>query len=202
MENGVPKMKETEPIANVVEKPKSVEDLYPPLNYTVPTSAAAAGLRSPKIEGAYVASKNNSMILLPEPQNSKNGQQQNGNILLHQEPPVQLPSNNNSNFNAIKSEQVASDPNIFDENYRAKPTTTSTPIYTKYKKATPKVTSRKRINKLVPNKTYQPTQQPNKAKPINNFKKTFLKPVRQGISNGSTSFKQQQFNILITSILA
>lgn len=188
MENGVPKIKETEPTVNVVEKPKSIEDLYPPLNYTVPTPASAANFRSPKIEGAYVASKNNPMVLMPVLAGAANGQQQNGNILLYQEPPVSTPSNNNSNenttsVNTTRSEQVSSEPNIFDENYRPKPVAANKPIYTKYKKVTPKVTTVKRAKKpaykTVYKPVYKPVKQPVTPKAVTNFKKTFSKPVKQ-----------------------
>ncbi|MBC7650646.1 MAG: hypothetical protein H7101_02730, partial [Deinococcales bacterium] len=49
----------------VIEIPKYVEDLYPPLNYTTPSSATAANLKSPNILGTYAATKNNPLMLLP-----------------------------------------------------------------------------------------------------------------------------------------
>lgn len=185
MEDGVPKKKETEPSATVVEKPKPIEDLYPPLNYTVPTPASAANLRSPKIEGAYVASKNKSMVLMPVAQNPTSGQQQNSNTLLYQEPPVQTPVNNNDNsVNTNRGEQVSSsEPNIFDENYRPKPSITSKPIYTKNKNVTPKATTakyaKKPAYKTIYKPVYKPVKQPVTTKPVTNFKKTFSKPVKQ-----------------------
>lgn len=194
MEDGVPKKKETEPTANVVEKPKSVEDLYPPLNYTAPVPAAASNLRSPKIQGAYVASKNNPMILMPVPPEPTNGQQQSGSTLVYQEPPVQTYNNpTNNNVTPSRTEQASSSqPNIFDENYRGKPAVASKTIYTKYKKAAPKTVSTKpATNKPASTSVKQPVK--------NNFKKTFLKPVRQSVS-GSVSFNHPLFKSRITSL--
>ncbi|MDI9365153.1 MAG: hypothetical protein QM541_09400 [Flavobacterium sp.] len=187
MEDGVPKKKETEPTTNVVEKPKSVEDLYPPLNYTVPTPASASHLRSPKIKGAYVASKNNSIILMPVPPEPTNGQRQSSSTLVYQEPPVQTYNNANA-ASSTTEPSAASQPNIFDENYRGKPTVTSKTIYTKYKKTAPKTAATKPASTLV--------KQPVK----NNFKKAFLKPVRQPV-NGSVSFNHQLFKSKITTSL-
>lgn len=185
MEDGVPKKKETEPTANVVEKPKAVEDLYPPLNYTAPVPAAASNLRSPKIQGAYVASKSNPMILMPVPPEPTSGQQQNGSTLVYQEPPVQ--TYNNPTYNNVvpsRTEQASSSqPNIFDENYRGKPAVASKNIYTKYKKTAPKATATKPV-------TNRPASTSVKQPVKNNFKKTFLKPVRQSV-NGSVSFNSR-----------
>lgn len=194
MEDGVPKKKETEPTANVVEKPKAVEDLYPPLNYTAPVPAAASNLRSPKIQGAYVASKSNPMILMPVPPEPTSGQQQNGSTLVYQEPPVQTYNNpTNNNVVPSRTEQASSSqPNIFDENYRGKPAVASKTIYTKYKKTAPKtVATKPATNKPASTSVKQPVK--------NNFKKTFLKPVRQSV-NGSVSFNHQLFKSEITSL--
>lgn len=64
LENGVLKSKKSVETAPV-DIQKSIEDLYPPLNYSAPPSAAAANLKSPKIQGVYVATKNNATVLLP-----------------------------------------------------------------------------------------------------------------------------------------
>jgi hypothetical protein len=195
MEDGVPKKKETEPTANVVEKPKSVEDLYPPLNYTAPIPAAASNLRSPKIQGTYVASKSNPMILMPVPPEPTNGQQQKGSTLIYQEPPVQTYNNpTNTNVTPSRTEQASSSqPNIFDENYRGKPAVASKTIYTKYKKNAPKKAATKpATNKPASTSIKQPVK--------NNFKKTFLKPVRQSV-NGSVSFNHPLFKSRITSLM-
>lgn len=201
MEDGVPKKKETEPTANVVEKPKSVEDLYPPLNYTAPIPAAASNLRSPKIQGAYVASKNNPMILMPVPPEPTSGQQQNGSTLVYQEPPVQTYSN--TNVAPTRTEQSASSqPNIFDENYKGKPVIASKTIYTKYKKAAPKSTSTTAIKSstVKPATSNKPVNAPVQKPVKNNFKKTFLKPVRQSVNSGVSFNYQQLFNILKTDL--
>jgi len=196
MEDGVPKKKETEPTANVVEKRKAVEDLYPPLNYTAPVPATVSNLRSPKIQGAYVASKNNPMILMPVPPEPTSGQQQNGSTLVYQEPPVQTYNNNK---NGSRTEQSASgQPNIFDENYKGKPAAANKPVYSKYKKVAPKTTIKRGITKPITtsaNPVTAPVKQPVK----NNFKKTFLKPVRQSVNSG-VSFNYQPFNIPITQL--
>lgn len=200
MEDGVPKKKETEPTANVVEKPKSVEDLYPPLNYTAPIPASASNLRSPKIQGAYVASKNNPMILMPVPPEPTNGQQQNGSTLVYQEPPVQT---NNTNVTPSRTEQASSSqPNIFDENYRGKPAVASKPIYSKYKKAAPKSISTTAIKSstVKPATSNKPVNAPVQKPVKNNFKKTFLKPVRQSVNSGVSFNYQQLFNILKTDL--
>lgn len=47
----------------VVQAPKYVEDLYPPLNYTSP--AKGNNLRSPVITGTYAPTKNNPVVLVP-----------------------------------------------------------------------------------------------------------------------------------------
>jgi hypothetical protein len=198
LEDGVPKKKETEPTAKVVEQPKSVEDLYPPLNYTVPAPATAANLRSPKIQGAYVASKNNPMILMPVPPEPSNAQQATGNNLVYQEPPAQtnnnpINSSSNSNNAAVNAPSISSQPNIFDENYRGKPAVASKPIYTKYKKTVPKSTATKTATKPANAAVQQPVK--------NKFKKTFLKPVRQTVT-GSVSFNHQLFNKNIISLVA
>ncbi|MFC4230522.1 hypothetical protein ACFOW1_01375 [Parasediminibacterium paludis] len=197
LEDGVPKKKETEPTAKVVEQPKSVEDLYPPLNYTVPAPATAANLRSPKIQGAYVASKNNPMILMPVPPEPTSGQQASGSGLVYQEPPAQTnnsPINSSSNNNATaNAPSLSSQPNIFDENYRGKPAVASKPIYTKYKKTAPKSTATKAATKPANTAVQQPVK--------NKFKKTFLKPVRQTVT-GSVSFNHQLFNKNIISLVA
>jgi hypothetical protein len=197
LEDGIPKKKDTEPTATVVEKPKSVEDMYPPLNYTVPAPAATSNLRSPKIQGAYVASKNNPMILMPVPPEPTNSQQPSGTNLLYQEPPAQTNNNtvNTSNGNnMIRNEQaLSSQSNIFDDNYKGKPTVASKPIYTKYKKTALKSATSKTATKPTNTAVQQPVK--------NKFKKTFLKPVRQSVT-GSVSFNHQPFYSKITSLVA
>jgi len=132
------------------------------------------------------------MILMPVPPEPTSGQQQNGSTLVYQEPPVQTYNNPTNNAAPSRAEQTSSQPNIFDENYRGKPTVSSKSIYTKYKKTAPKATATKPVtNKPANTSVKQPVK--------NNFKKTFLKPVRQSV-NGSLSFNHQLLKSRISSL--
>jgi hypothetical protein len=84
----------------VVEASKYVEDLYPPLNYTVP--AKGNNLRSPIITGTYAPTKNNPLVLVPVAPNTTISTPNSTEINITQ----QYGNNNQSIFNEPQQPSV------------------------------------------------------------------------------------------------
>ncbi len=102
-----------------VEAPKYIEDLYPPLNYTVPEKGN--NLRSPVILGTYVPTKNNPLVLVPVAPNATSSAPSTNEVTITQ----QYGNNNQNILNEPKQTNVAiSQPrtekvataSIFDDN--------------------------------------------------------------------------------------
>ena len=84
----------------IVEAPKHIEDLYPPLNYTVP--GKGNNLRSPIIIGTYAPTKNNPLVLVPVAPNATSNTPNTNEVTITQ----QYGNNNQSIFNEPKQTSV------------------------------------------------------------------------------------------------
>ncbi len=204
LENGMLKTKSTElPSSNqnTVEAPKTLEDLYPPLNYIAPPSIATANLKSPKIEGTYVATKNNPQVLVPVPSDAS---------LTNQEPPQNIFDNATSKASETNNQALTisntrtaqvSESSIFDVNSR---NLVKSPLYISPEKQVSKTklaiktksavkntsTKYNKFQKPVKqsiNKTSTPILPTYKPTPKSTIGK-FLKPVKQSMNaNSNTS---------------